>query len=69
MYLGIGHKLTENETYYKPNHVDATQKYRSDLLKDVTKNEILKLSDLGILRDRIDSFIDLIDDILLNQKK
>ena len=64
------HKLTENETYYELNHVDATQIHRSDMLKDVTKNKILKLkTDLEVLRDIIGSFIDLIDDILLNQKK
>ena len=64
------HKLTENETYYEPNHVNATQKHRSDMLKDVTKNKILKFeTDLEVLRDMLDSFIDLIDDILLNQKK
>ena len=40
------------------------------MLKDVTKNKILKLkTDLEVLRDIIGSFIDLIDDILLNQKK
>lgn len=40
------------------------------MLKDVTKNMILKLeTDLEVLRDMIDSFIDLIDDILFNQKK
>ena len=40
------------------------------MLKDVTKNKILKFeTDLEVLRDMLDSFIDLIDDILLNQKK
>ena len=40
------------------------------MLKDVTKNKILKFeTDLEVLRDMLDSFIDLIDDIFLNQKK
>ena len=40
MYLGTGIKPAENESYYEPNHVDDTERYRDDILKELTKREL-----------------------------
>ena len=37
MFLGTGIKPAENESYYEPNHVYDTEKYRDDILKESNK--------------------------------
>ena len=65
MFLGTGIKPDENESYYKPNHVDDTEGYRDDILKDLNKRELEILEhDFDILDELMFSFLDKIHEAL-----
>jgi hypothetical protein len=69
MHLGTGHKLTEEETCYEPNHIAATQKYRFAMLNEMTEHQIAKLEeDIEIVQDLLNSFLDEIIETLENKK-
>ena len=65
MFLGTGIKPTENESYYKPNHVYDTERYRDDILKNLTKRELEILEhNFDILDELMFSFLDKIHEAL-----
>ena len=67
MYLGTGHKLTEDETCYEPNHVDATQKHRFAILHEMDERQIAQLvEDIEIIQDLLDSYLHEIDETVTN---
>jgi hypothetical protein len=69
IYVGTGHKLTEDETYYEPNHIDATQRHRFAILNKLDEKQInMLVHHLGILDDLLDSFLHEIDESLKNKK-
>ena len=70
MHLGTGHKLTEDESCYEPNHIHATQKHRFALLNEIDKRQLVRLvGEIEIVRDLLDSFLHEIDETFNNPKK
>jgi len=68
IFLGTGIKPAENESYYEPNQVDDTERYRDDILKDLTKRELEILEhDFDILDDLMFSFLEKIHEALKNK--
>jgi energy-converting hydrogenase A subunit M len=68
MFLGTGIKPAENESYYKPNHVYDTGRYRDDILKKLTKRELEILEhNFDILDELMFSFLETIHEALKNK--
>jgi len=62
LHLMTGHQLTTGEYSYEPKHVDYSERHRIEILKDMTKNQILNLENtLEVLQDAIASYLELID--------
>jgi ParB/RepB/Spo0J family partition protein len=62
MYLLTGHKLAQDETCFDPNHVDNTQKHRTDIVKGLTRNEALNLENKAdIVNETLSSLLDIIN--------
>ena len=62
MYLLTGHKLAEYEIGLDPNHVDNTQKHRTEILRYLTRNEAFFLErKADIVFDALLSLLDIIN--------
>lgn len=62
LHILTGHRLAQGETYYEPNHVDNTQKHRTDIIKSLTRGEALKLeNDIQVLNDALSSTLDILN--------
>jgi hypothetical protein len=62
MYLLTGHKLTEDETDYEPNHVDNTEKHRQDMVNHLDERQkILLYDNAELLYDTLSSLMDIIN--------
>ncbi|TVL96756.1 MAG: hypothetical protein CV087_23290 [Candidatus Brocadia sp. WS118] len=62
LHMMTGHSLTKGEYSYEPHHVDYSERHRINILKDMTKNQILNLENtLEVLKDAISSYLELID--------
>jgi hypothetical protein len=62
MYLLTGHKLAQDETCFDPNHVDNTQKHRTEIVRCLTRNEALNLENKAdIVNEALSSLLDIIN--------
>jgi hypothetical protein len=69
LYLGTGINLPKMR-HIMTLHIDNTQKLRSNILKNATKNELENLDlNLDALEDMMSNFRDIINDILIHKNK
>lgn len=62
MYNSTAYKIHSSESTYEPKHIENTEKHRIDILKGLEKNELIMLeTNIGLLKDLTNSFLDLID--------
>jgi hypothetical protein len=66
--LVTGYQLKQGTTYYDLNHIDNTQRHRTDLAKDLTKSELNFLEhNADMLSEALSSLLDIINEELKNR--
>ena len=71
MYLGTGHKINREDeiSSYEPNHVDATQKHRFEILNNLDGRQISSLAGrIEVLEDLLDTFLNEMYKVSKNKK-
>ena len=65
LYLGTGHRLTQGESTYEPPHVQYTEKHRTTIAKELTRQELLNLErNMEMMGDLLSSWLDIINEEL-----
>jgi hypothetical protein len=68
LYLVTGYQTKQGETYYDLNHIDNTQRHRTDLVKGLTKSELNYLEhNADMLSESLSSLLDIINEELKNR--